>query len=200
MKRLLFLGIAVLVLFTAYWYFFKRSSAPRIEPDILPIALKKHSAAFNSSIDSVVNAYLAIKNAFLANDTLQVKNATRNFIQQITDVNTGELNNDTSVIRQAVESAISDIRANAESLTAQTDISEMKQDFRMVTEMMYPGFFKTINYDGQKLYLFYCENALGYGKSASWISNNTEIKNPYSSGSAPGSINCGEIKDTIKAR
>lgn len=203
MKRLLvFMAIAILV-FAAYWYFFKCGGNHRSGPAPVPIALKKHTAGFNMRIDSMVNAYLDIKNSLIANDTAVTKAATRNFITCISNIKMDELKNDTLVIRESIEANLTDIRSNAESLLTQSQIFEMRQDFRMITEMMYPSFFKSINYEGPKLYLFNCENAFGEGKSANWISNSTEVKSPYSNNSSSMQTHklpdCGVIKDTIKA-
>lgn len=203
MKRLFaFLVIAILV-FAVYWYFVKSGGNHHSGPAPVPIALQKHTSAFNMSVDSMVNAYLDIKDAFIARDTAIAKSATRNFIICISNIKMDELKNDTLVIQKSIEANLSDIRSNAESLLTQSDILEMREDFRMITEMMYPSFFKTINYEGPKLYLFNCENAFGEGKSANWISKSTEVKNPYSNNPASmqnGNLpNCGVIKDTIKA-
>ena len=126
------------------------------------------------------------------------------FISMLDSIKVDELKNDTSTITAAAKASIADIRSNAVSLMAQTDITEMRQDFRMVTEMMYPGFFKTINYEGPKLYLENCPMAFGEDKAANWISNSAEIVNPYLGKNHPeykGSmLHCGEVKDTIKAQ
>ena len=96
---------------------------------------------------------------------------------------------------------MNDVKSNAESLLKQTDITEMRQDFRMVSEM-FIRCFKTINYEGQKLYWQNCPMAFGEDKGANWISNTEEIINPYLGKNHPEfkgtMLHCGEIKDTIK--
>jgi len=99
---------------------------------------------------------------------------------------------------------MADARANAASLLSQTSIVEMRQDFRAVSEVLYPSFFTSINYEGPHLYWQNCPMAFGEGKEANWISNATEIVNPYLGKKDPtyGSamLHCGEVKDTIKAK
>ena len=125
-------------------------------------------------------------------------------ISMLDSIPVSELNNDSANVSEVAKATIADIRANAVSLLSQADITEMRQDFRMMTEMMYPAFFNTINYEGQKLYLQHCPMAFGEDKGADWISNSEEIVNPYLGKNHPeykGSmLHCGEIKDTIKAR
>ena len=95
-----------------------------------------------------------------------------------------------------------DVKANAESLLKQTDITEMRQDFRMVSESLYP-LLKTIHYEGKTLYWQNCPMAFGEGKEGNWVSNTAEIINPYLGKHHPEfkgtMVHCGETKDSIKA-
>lgn len=204
MKKGLAFIVVLLAAFCIYWFMFRKtgSSGPEMKPQ--PIALKKHSEAFNTSVDKAIEAYLSIKDAFVDADTTKAKQNTRVFIGLLDSIPVDELKKDTAIVAEAAKASIADIRSNAVSLLSQTDITEMRQDFRMVTEMMYPGFFKTINYEGPKLYLQHCPMAFGEDKGADWLSNNVEVVNPYLGKNHPefkGSmLHCGEVKDTIKAQ
>ncbi len=197
MKKGLAILVVLIAVFAIYWFMFRKKSGPSNDLKPEPIALKKHSEAFNSSINNVVAAYIGIKDAFIDSDTSKAKLKTSEFIGALDSIHLDELKADKEVILESAKGNISDIRANAVSLLAQTDITEMRQDFRMLTEMMYPSFFRTINYEGPKLYLQHCPMAFGEGKGADWISNNTEVVNPYLGSKMP---HCGEVKDTIKAQ
>ena len=115
-----------------------------------------------------------------------------------------DASSNTASIFETVKANLTDIRMNAESLLKQTNITEMRQDFRMVSEMLYPSFFRTINYEGEKMYWQNCPMAFGEGKEANWISNTEEIVNPYLGKNHPEfkatMLHCGELKDTIKAQ
>jgi len=204
MKKVLGLLVIVLVAFAVYWFMFRKNggSGNNIKP--APIALKKHSEAFNASVDKMINGYLAVKDAFVEADTTKAKEMTKQFIGLLDSIQVSELKADTAVIVESAKSSIADIRSNAVSLLAQTDITEMRQDFRMITDMMYPAFFKIINYEGPKLYLENCPMAFGEDKDANWISNSAEIVNPYLGKKHPEykatMLHCGEVKDTIKAQ
>jgi len=174
------------------------------EPKQSAIVLKKHSEEFNKSTDSVVNAYLDIKNAFVNADTAAAKSAAKNFIVLLDRLPIEELKNDTATIFETVQGNIADIKANTTSLLQQTDITEMRKDFSAVSDMMYPSFFTAINYEGPKLYLENCPMAFSDSISANWISNSAEIVNPYLGKSHPiykaGMLHCGEVKDSIVAK
>lgn len=195
---LLVIGVAV------YFVIFNKKKATVAEPKQESIVLKKHSEEFNKSTDSIVNAYLEIKTAFVNTDTVAAKAATRNFIVLIDRMPIDELKKDKATIFETVQGNISDIKSNAASLLQQTDITEMRKDFSAVSDMMYPSFFTAINYEGPKLYLQNCPMAFNDSISANWISNMVQIENPYMGKNHPtyhsGMLACGSVKDSIVAK
>lgn len=203
--RKLFPVLAILFAAVAvYFLFFNKKENKPDEPKQAPIALKKHSDTFNKTTDSMVNAYMNMKDAFVNADTAAVKTAARNFVAVLERLPIEELKNDTATIFETVRSNVDDIKSNATSLLQQTNISEMRKDFSMVTEMMYPSFFKAINYEGTKLYVANCPMAFGDDVAANWISNSAEIVNPYLGKNHPTykgtMLHCGEVKDSIVAQ
>ena len=151
-----------------------------------------------------MNAYFNMKNDFVETDSTKAKEDCKKFIQLIDSIPVSELKKDTASIFETVKANLADVRSNAASLLKQTSITEMRQDFRMVSEILYPSFFKAINYEGEKMYWQNCPMAFGEGKEANWISNTQEIVNPYLGKNHPEfkatMLHCGELKDTIKAQ
>ncbi|MEO7444703.1 MAG: DUF3347 domain-containing protein [Ferruginibacter sp.] len=203
MRALYFLIILGLLGFGVYWYINKQKpSKPKAEKQA-PITLRQHSDSFNTRIDNLVTAYLQTKDAFVSADTAGAKNNTRNFLKQLDALPLSELKNNDLVYQTALANA-GDLKSNAESLLAQPNVTEMRKDFSSLTEIMYPSFLRTVNYDGEKLYLQNCPMAFDDEVGANWISNSVEIVNPYLGSNHPkykaGMLHCGEIKDTIKAQ
>ena len=187
-----------------YFLFFYNKKNDPDQPKQASIILKKHSDNFNKSTDSVVNAYLEIKNAFVNADTFAAKTAAKNFIVLLDRLPIEELKKDTATIFETVQSNIFDLKSNALSLLQQINITEMRKDFSAISDMMYPSFFTTINYEGPKLYLENCPMAFSDSISANWISNSAEIVNPYMGKNHPtyhaGMLGCGSVKDSIVAK
>ncbi len=204
MKKLFPVIALIFATLAVYFLFFNKKKDGLDQPKQAAIVLKKHSDRFNKSTDSVVNAYLNIKNAFVNTDTAAAKTAARNFIEVLDRLPIEELKKDTATIFETVQGNIADIKSNATSLLQQTDITEMRKDFSMVTEMMYPSFFTAINYEGPKLYFANCPMAFSDSISANWISNSSEIVNPYMGKNHPtyhsGMLACGSVKDSIVAK
>jgi len=202
-KVFIFLFILILAIAGYYWYKFSTAKNGDSGPKQQPLSLNRHSDAFNKSLTSVMNAYFEMKAAFVEADTAKAKESDRKFIQLLDSIPLDELKKDTTNIYDIAVNDFSNIKSNAESLLVQTLILEMRKDFSMVSENLYP-FLRTINYEGEKMYWQNCPMAFGEDKGANWISDTKEIINPYLGKNHPEfkgtMLHCGEIKDTIKAQ
>lgn len=203
-KRIFLFILIALAAYAVYWFKFKTKEHHPEGPKPVPLALKKHSAKFNQSIDSLVTAYLDIKNAFVETDTAAAKKAAQNFIAHIATLPMEEMKKDTAMVLATVKANLDDMKSNAESLLKQTDITEMRRDFSSLTEVMFPSFFIAVNYEGPKLYLQKCPMAFNDTEAADWISNSPEIVNPYMGKHHPkyqsGMLSCGDVKDSIVSK
>ncbi len=202
MKKVLLFIVLILMAFSVYWFLLRTKKSGPAEPKQAPIVLQKHSDSFNVSVDRAIDAYMDMKNNFVESDTTGIKSNTALFIKMLDSIPLQELKKDTAMIFETVQANIEDIKANAASLISQITIEEMRKDFSMVTELMYPSFFKAINYEGKKLYLQHCPMAFGDDIGANWISNSEEVINPYLGKQHPKykstMLHCGELMDTIK--
>ncbi|MEO5944114.1 MAG: DUF3347 domain-containing protein [Ferruginibacter sp.] len=204
MKKMIVFIVVLLVAFSIYWFMLRSKSSGPKAPKPVPMAIKRHSDAFNNSINTVVDNYLSLKDAFVEADTAMVKVKANAFMAALNNVDTIELKKDTALVFETVTATLGDIKSNAESLLKQTDITEMRRDFSSMTDVMYPTFFIAIKYEGQKLYLDNCPMAFNDSIPANWISNSAEIVNPYLGKKHPvyhaGMLGCGEVKDSIQAK
>lgn len=196
MKRLLAIIFLAAVLYGAYWFFFKKDtnqSTPKQEA----IKINKHSDEFNRGVADAVNGYLNMKNAFVDADTASIKMQSQKFITGMDSLRLNELQKDDSQILLAAQQEVSDIKANAEAILLENQLTEMRQDFRMVSENLYP-FLKTIGYEGPKLYWQNSPDAFGENKEGNWISNTPEIINPYLGKNNSAYKSSGETKDSLQ--
>lgn len=202
MKKVLILLIVLLGAFSIYWVIVKGKKEGTEMAKVEALVVSSHSTAFNVGIDSLLNAYFAMKDAFVNADSLSAKAACKSLILLADSSRMDELKKDSSGIYESAILQLGDIKANAESLLQQSNLTEMRQDFRMIGESIYP-LLKTIHYEGKTLYWQSCPMAFGEDKAANWISNTEEIINPYLGKNHPefkgGMLHCGEVKDSIKA-
>lgn len=204
MKRILALLVVAAAAYGVYYFVFKKDEKTGPHTKETPIVLKKHSAAFNAQVDKVVTNYLAVKDAFVKADTATVKANTRMFINTLDSMDMDEMGKDSSVVLATIKATIEDIKSNAGSILEQTDITEMRKDFSSLTGVMYPSFFTALNYEGEKLYLQHCPMAFEGEQGANWLSNNSEVVNPYLGENHPKykktMLHCGQVMDSVVAK
>lgn len=204
MKKII-LTILVVILAIAGYYVYKFSSVESTDmgPKQEPLALKQHSDSFNLAVATAMDAYFEMAAAFVDADTAKVKLQSRKFIQLMDSIPMIELKTDSADIYNIAQGSFTGIKANAESILTMTDIVEMRKDFSMVSENLYP-FFRIINYEGEKMYWQNCPMAFDDDIGANWISKTKEVVNPYLGKNHPKyrgtMLHCGMVKDTIMAK
>ncbi len=201
MRKLPAILLVLAAAFAVYWFGFRKTEKQPEEPKPVPIVVNKHSDSFNTSINTLMSAYFGIKDAFVDADTARAKANTRAFINALDSIPLVELEKDDTLISNTAKANIHDIKINANSLLAQNDITQMRLDFRTISDMLYPSFFGVINYEGENLYLHNCPMAFDGDKDANWISNSDEVVNPYLGKNHPKykgtMLHCGEVKDSL---
>lgn len=200
MKRFILILIAIVVLIGLWFFIFKKN-----KNEVTPLAeettaVKKYSPEFDKSITNVLDAYFNMQDAFVNADTSAIKAAASKFISATDSIHLSELKAKDSSLVIAAKQNMSDIKANAEPILLENDITEMRHDFSMVSENLYP-LLKVIGYEGEKVYWQNCPMAFGADKPANWLSNTAEINNPYLGKHDPtyksGMLHCGENMDSI---
>ena len=148
MKRILLILGILLIAVICYKFLFKKDNKVNDDVKTGPLVARKHSTSFNGGIDSLLSAYFTMKDAFVNGDSNTAKAASAKLVLLADSGSLAELKKDTSGIYESALMQMSDVKANAESMVKQTDLTEMKQDFRMIGESIYP-LLKTIHYDGK---------------------------------------------------
>lgn len=203
MKKILLVVGLLLVAFLVYWYKFKKSDAPTVnEPKQEALKVRKHSDAFYQKIDTTLGAYFALQYAFVEADTAKAKAATVQLKTLADSIDLEELKKDTTGIFEAASQQLKDVKSNADALLTQTDINEMRREFKNMGENIYP-LLKTIHYEGKTLYWQNCPMAFD-DMGANWLSSTSTIVNPYfgkkDAKYGAGMLTCGEVMDSIKAQ
>jgi hypothetical protein len=200
MKKILAV-VVILVVIAAVWFLFFKPKNKNISSTQSTTSTEKtHSPEFDKQIASLINSYIEMKTAFVNADTSEIKTKTAGFIASADSLHLDELQEKDSSIFMAIQQNISDIKANADPILKENDLTEMRHDFSMISENLYP-FLKTIGYEGEKLYWQNCPMAFGDDKPANWLSNTSEINNPYLGKKDPvyksAMLHCGENMDSI---
>jgi hypothetical protein len=165
-----------------------------------PSAVGKNSNAFNESFDKLLNSYYALKDGLTDYDTAKANAASRLLATYADSLAINEIKNDsTGAIKETAKNYTGTISGSAQGLIGEKDIVQKKREFQMISDAMY-DLVRTVKYDKQKIYHQHCPMAFG-DEEAYWISNSSEIVNPYLGKNHPkykaGMIHCGDITDSL---
>lgn len=204
MKRILAILFLAIILVAAWWLFFKGdgNTIRNTSEENTALKPKKHSDIFNTKVDEAVNAYMILKDAFVNADSVQARQQSIQFVTLVDQIPLDELQKDDPQLSGAAKQQVSDMKANAQPISTDETLNEMRHDFYMVSESLYP-FLKTIGYEGPKLYWQNCPMAFGDDQEANWLSTSAQISNPYLGKNHPkyksSMLRCGEVKDSISS-
>lgn len=150
-----------------------------------------NSSAFNQSFDSLLIAYLQLKDQLGAEKDSGIAQATRALILASDSLKLSELKADDDLVQTAF-SYSDGISSEAQGLLGENNILSKRRSFQMISDQLF-DLIRTVQYSQKLLYRFYCDKAFE-DQGAYWISDQNSMNNPYQPMSkAP----CGEIKDTI---
>ncbi|NTS41290.1 DUF3347 domain-containing protein [Flavisolibacter sp. BT320] len=165
------------------------------------IAVSKHSTVFNESIAAVLNEYNTIAENFVNWDSAASKTAAASLITKLESLQLEELKKDSAAIFETAEMFITNAKGDAQTIASENGIRTQREAFNSMTDNLYQ-FLNTVNYDGQTIYLQECPMAFDDTKSAFWLSQKDEIRNPYLGLHHPhygkGMLACGENKTKIE--
>jgi hypothetical protein len=165
------------------------------------IAVSKHSTAFNESIAAVLTDYNSIAENFVKWDSAASNAGATSLIKSLESLKLAELQKDSAAIYETAVLFIENAKGDAQTIASEPAIRSQREAFNSMTDNLYQ-FLNTVNYDGQTIYLQECPMAFDDTKSAIWLSQKEEIRNPYLGLYHPhygkGMLACGENKTKIE--
>lgn len=147
-------------------------------------------ASFKQQLSAVFNAYLGVKDAFVASDAAKVKAEVAALQEALSHVDmkllTGAAHHDWMSYLPAMEFSIKEIAATS-------DIESQRKAFQPLSENLYKS-IKAYGLAGTTAYYEYCPMAFN-NAGASWLSNSAQIRNPYFGNAM---LTCGSVKETLR--
>ena len=142
----------------------------------------------NTSIKSVVNAYIGLKDALVATNNEQAVLSANILIKALTAVNVADLNSATNITWSKISN---DLINSAKFIQASNDISVQRDQFVTLSSNMY-----LLVKDAKSevpVYYQFCPMA-NKGKGANWLSLENKVKNPYYGSRM---LSCGKVVETL---
>ena len=149
-----------------------------------------NSDSFNLSFNTLMAAYYELKNAFIKEDKSMIDASANKLSASASVLKIDELKADSLIINTA-KIYTQNLQDEIIGLLKETDLENKRKSFQIVTNDVY-DLIRTVRFDREKIYLQHCPMAFK-NKGADWLSNSSEIENPYL---PKMMLDCGEIIDS----
>jgi hypothetical protein len=157
----------------------------------------KHPASFNSSVQSAINTYEALTEAFVNWDSNAVDRHSMELNVKLDSINFYGFNPGTIT---AYVDTLALARKDLQAMAANKDITSKRHNLDALTGHLY-SFLEQVQYDEKKIYLQECPMAFSDTIAAVWLSETDSIRNPYLGLHHPkygkAMIECGSTKSMI---
>ena len=143
-----------------------------------------------SAFNVVLTSYLNLKNALTKDNNDSAKIASKQLFDTIDKIQVEKL----STVQQKTWAQYSEkLHYDAEHIKSTTDIDHQREHFSKLSVNMYK-MLKALNINTADLFYQFCSMA-NEGKGAYWISEESQLNNPYMGKRMP---RCGVTKETLK--
>jgi hypothetical protein len=199
MKKIIIL-VGLALIGVAAYYFWVTKPKPNNEAAALQQPVQsKNNTAFNQSVDSVLNAYYALSDAFVNWDSLRVDAHAAQLRERLNAFSANSFKGDT-VIYQSVQPVLQGVQTDAKALDETTGLQQKRKAFHALSNKLY-NVLRTVGYDAATVYLQECPMAFNGDGTGNWLSKTNAIQNPYLGLHDPkyksGMLECGETKDSL---
>lgn len=159
--------------------------------------ISKHSADFNSSVQSAMDSYHTLTEAFVNWDSGAVVLRSKELQLELDSINFFGF--DPETITAPVDT-LNLAKKDLQAMAMNKSITDKRHNLNSLTQHLY-SFLAKVQYDEKKIYLQECPMAFNDTIPGDWLSEVDSIRNPYLGLHHPkyGSamIECGSNKSTI---
>ena len=149
----------------------------------------KSTSGASSSVKLLLDDYLKIKNALSKDDDQAAAAAGKELVQSFAAFDKASLNTEEAKLYDEIEE---DAREHAEHIGSNAGkIDHQREHFEILSKDLY-DLVKKLG-AGQKIYYTHCP-MYNKDKGANWLSETSEIQNPYLGQSMP---DCGTVKEEL---
>jgi hypothetical protein len=172
----------------------KDSNTANNQPSIATINISPEILAIT---DTALSEYYALNEADTSNIDIVAKKLA-GFLAEYQPI----ISEDSSLSESMTNSIIS-LQLNADSIYLKNDLISKRRSFSAISDTLF-SLVKNLQYSGRTIYRQVCPMAFNDSEKAHWLSQNSEIENPYLGKKHPkygaGMLHCGELIDSVNYR
>lgn len=182
------------------WWLFETKKKPKDEtPEQMPVVVSKYSKNFINAVDTVMNNYYNLSEAFVNWDSTLLPQRVKALQDNLEEVPFEELKKDTTIYSTAI-TYVEGFKNELSLIANKGDITAKRRAFHTFSDNLY-NLLRVVKYDGAKIYVQECPMAFNDTETAMWLSKSGDIRNPYLGLHHPkyksGMLECGEVKDSV---
>ena len=203
MKKVLLILLVLILIVTGYllWIFKLKTGSKRDKgPEPIPLAVSKHSEAFNQSVQTLLDTYYEMSEVLVNWDSATVNSKAGEIKTALDSLKLDELKSDTTGIYESALEPVSNSRTEINNMINAATLDAKRVSFNALSENI-RLLLIVVKYDRNKLYWQECPMAFGEESSGYWLSKSVAVRNPYLGNKHPvyhaGMLECGGPKDTI---
>lgn len=148
------------------------------------------SMDFTMQLNTVYDQYIVLKNTLVQGDAKKAKQTAQKVQQTLTKVDMKLLKGEAHMQWMEI---LENLNKGLSTIISSNKLEEQRLAFAETSDQLYKA-IKTFGLMGKTVYYQFCPMARG-GKGAYWLSEKTNIENPYYGESM---LTCGENKETLK--
>ncbi len=185
----MFFAILLLITGLTRYFVYPGNSSHTNEPKPLPLAVSKHSEAFNLSVENVLAAYYTMTDGFVKGDTAAINQSGNNLRMALDSFKVEELKKDSLIYETALQ-PLQNLKSEIASILIDPSVAEKRGSLNIFSNELFT-LLSIVRYDRAILYWLECAAAFGEDKPGNWISKTEQAANPY------GQKDCTDLKTKI---
>lgn len=152
----------------------------------------QYSQSFLQTINTTLTSYYALKDAFVASDTVKINVAGVELKSLLDSLKLDELYAKDTLAFASINGRPGDVSAEIAGMLGEKELERKRESFELISNGFY-DMMRAIRPTGTTIYYQYCPMAFN-DKGAYWLSNADSIRNPYF---GKKMLTCGEVKETM---
>jgi Protein of unknown function (DUF3347) len=152
----------------------------------------------NIAIDSMLSAYYNFKSSLVEADSVASLVSSETFYTRVNTVDLRSIS-DTSLAKK-LQSNLDSLNVFAKAAQQSLNIADKRIQLNNITRQLY-ALLQNVQYHKERVFYQKCPMAFHDNEEGFWLSNASEIENPYLGKKHPtyqsGMLHCGEVVDSI---
>ena len=153
----------------------------------------KAETTVTGPINSTLNAYYQVKDAFVRTDGTGVDMAAMQLRLSVDSLNAQKLEMDSS-FNTTITNSKKSILSAIDGIIKEREMEKKRMQFAVLSDNLY-SLIKATPYKGETVYQVHCPMA--FDKGANWLNNQPVVANPYFGSKM---MECGEVTDSLTGR